>query len=373
MARKRNFGLDLVRAIAILLVIISHSSLLLLPDSEPLIKTVLKLGGALGVDMFFVLSGFLIGGLLLDLLEKERFGIYDVGYFWIRRWLRTLPNYFFALILNCILGFFLFKSLPPDLGSFFYFFQNFSDSQSNFFLESWTLSIEEFSYIFLPTSIFLIYRFRKNTRQAFLWGSLLLIVIASYFRIKYHLSHTNLDYHYWTMNLRKVVIHRLDAISFGFLAVYFMRYHGQTIKSKMGLFFALGSILVVSMHLVIYYFNLTPDKAQAFYNLFYLQLIGSAFGLMIWYTTRITTNATIVVKITTYISQRSYAVYLLNYSIVLLSLQYFEHKEWLIVSKPIQLLLFLVFTFGLSELLYRFYEKPMTNLREHPIFKRRKK
>ncbi len=68
---KRNFGLDLLRAIAISLVLISHCTYLLFPENESLLITFVRTLGAIGVDLFFVLSGYLIGGILLKTEYKK--------------------------------------------------------------------------------------------------------------------------------------------------------------------------------------------------------------------------------------------------------------------------------------------------------------
>src|SRR5438128_1741237 len=54
--------------------------------------------GQYGVDLFFVLSGWLIGGIYWK--EQARFGDVDLLRFWSRRWLRTIPPYLVALMLS---------------------------------------------------------------------------------------------------------------------------------------------------------------------------------------------------------------------------------------------------------------------------------
>ena len=90
-ASGRIFGLDLMRAIAILIVMYMHS-MFVLPVSVQRIFN-LPLPAMDGVSVFFVLSGFLIGGILLRILEEQNFGPREIFQFWIRRWFRTLPNY----------------------------------------------------------------------------------------------------------------------------------------------------------------------------------------------------------------------------------------------------------------------------------------
>ena len=91
MIATRHFGLDVIRALAISLVLISHINGITshLPVQLPNIFNHINLPD--GVDLFFVLSGFLIGRILLK-TDWESFS--SIKNFWKRRFLRTLPNYF---------------------------------------------------------------------------------------------------------------------------------------------------------------------------------------------------------------------------------------------------------------------------------------
>ena len=95
---KRNFGLDLCRAIAIIMVIISHIRGYF---SRYFYVDFLGINGFFAVELFFVLSGFLIGKIIIkDLVVSEN---KDLKKFYLRRWFRTLPallcysNYFIHL------------------------------------------------------------------------------------------------------------------------------------------------------------------------------------------------------------------------------------------------------------------------------------
>ncbi len=93
-ATSRNVGLDLLRAIAISLVIFTHGLSFLKPYSSPLFTAVFASGwpGVLGVELFFCLSGFLIGTLLIG-IERRGSSNREIGIFLLRRWMRTLPLY----------------------------------------------------------------------------------------------------------------------------------------------------------------------------------------------------------------------------------------------------------------------------------------
>src|SRR5436309_15907366 len=88
--RERQPGLDLLRALAIIVVVIYHAALFgfKLPGRVDRF-------GWIGVDLFFVLSGYLIGGQLLAPLSREK--PIRLGSFFARRVLRIMPAYFFIL------------------------------------------------------------------------------------------------------------------------------------------------------------------------------------------------------------------------------------------------------------------------------------
>ena len=111
---------------------------------------------ALGVPMFFLISGFLITYLLL--VEKQQEGNIHVGKFIVRRSLRIWPLYYLAIVL----GILLVKSAArpmPDVWSNVFFWNNFNTihtQQWQFpFAHFWSLSIEEHFYLVWPLLLFL--------------------------------------------------------------------------------------------------------------------------------------------------------------------------------------------------------------------------
>ena len=80
----RVFGLDFVRFVAVSLVLAAHAGDVFDPVWQA--PRLLETFGVCGVELFFVLSGFLIGGIIIDTLERD--GRW-VGNFWLRRWMRT--------------------------------------------------------------------------------------------------------------------------------------------------------------------------------------------------------------------------------------------------------------------------------------------
>ena len=149
----RNFGLDVIRATAILLVVLSHCTYIL-PEFNPTLTDGIRLLGATGVDIFFVLSGYLIGDILIRKLNSDKRNFNELLRFWKRRWFRTLPNYFVVLLLNIILVLLLDKTIVENIWLYIPFFQNLTTPHPDFFTEAWSLSIEEYAYLILPLIIY---------------------------------------------------------------------------------------------------------------------------------------------------------------------------------------------------------------------------
>lgn len=152
LANERVFGLDVVRASAMLLVLLSHAANVFCFWCGIRLPMIALHGGSAGVELFFVLSGYLIGGILLRCA-----GCRPSGRVWrnfmVRRALRTLPAYFTVLlVLACVtqaLGW------PPGGGNFVWhvlrygsFTQNLlTPSPESWFAVSWSLSVEEWFYL----------------------------------------------------------------------------------------------------------------------------------------------------------------------------------------------------------------------------------
>jgi peptidoglycan/LPS O-acetylase OafA/YrhL len=90
--KHRIYGLDTLRAAAIILVLMYHY--LVFVDHEPIFGIFSDVGW-IGVDLFFVLSGYLIGHQIFSSLVSR--GTFSLKNFYCRRLLRTLPNYLFIL------------------------------------------------------------------------------------------------------------------------------------------------------------------------------------------------------------------------------------------------------------------------------------
>jgi peptidoglycan/LPS O-acetylase OafA/YrhL len=150
-ARPRIAALDTLRAGAILWVIALHlaGTGYLVGITNPAITKLFSRGDA-GVDLFFVLSGYLIGSIVLA--EVYRTEGLNLRRFWYRRWMRTLPAYYITLALIGIGDFFYISPIPwCRPWSYVVFLQTLLlDFGQMRFGWSWSLCVEELFYLCLP-------------------------------------------------------------------------------------------------------------------------------------------------------------------------------------------------------------------------------
>jgi peptidoglycan/LPS O-acetylase OafA/YrhL len=165
MHSQRNFGLDLARALAIAMVFLSHG------------VTALDTLGV-GVDLFFLLSGFLIGRIYLRAQADAHHipGTFTLWSFWSARWFRTLPPYLAALALFALAEP-RFHNNPIHL-YYLLFLQNYLGVSG--FGPSWSLCVEEHFYLALPLVGFIL--LRTAGRRNLVWLLPLLALVPQFLR-----------------------------------------------------------------------------------------------------------------------------------------------------------------------------------------------
>lgn len=168
----RLAGLDTLRAFAIALVLMSHYNGFVAQGS--IFGFIGEVGWA-GVDLFFVLSGYLIGNQLLA--PAARGESLALKTFFARRLLRTLPNYYVVLAVYLLLphspiwG----KTMAP-VWRYLTFTQNFGLRYGETFTHSWSLCIEEQFYLVLPLAVMALVGIRRSPRL--LWCALIAAIGA---------------------------------------------------------------------------------------------------------------------------------------------------------------------------------------------------
>lgn len=193
-------SLDGLRAMAVLLVVIAHGSSTLLPKADRITT------GHLGVEVFFVLSGYLITSLLLR--EYENRGRISLKDFYIRRALRIWPLYYAVLVLLLVVLIHVnskafggawvstnsprYELLGDEWWSYLFFLQNYVSDPKHVPLSLavyWSLAIEEQFYLFWPLILIGLTRFKwRWTVPTFLIAAITVSFILRALTIQGHLS-----------------------------------------------------------------------------------------------------------------------------------------------------------------------------------------
>ena len=226
-------GLDGLRGISILIVLLSHVKSKSIPEIG--VPSILNIffDGNLGVHVFFVLSGFLISYLLL--IEKNSESLISIKYFYLRRILRILPAFLF---LNLTYAFLqkagvIQLSTESWISSLLFLKWMFGgDWITGHF---WSLSIEENFYLFFP----FIFKYNSINRLKFILFSIILFSFV--FRIAGYFSPFNCSL--FTNSLS--IFYHFDSIAIGAIgAIYFEDFKRLFLKYKLDNYFPIYIFII---------------------------------------------------------------------------------------------------------------------------------
>lgn len=336
---KYRTEIDGLRAIAVLAVIIYHAFPSLLP------------GGFVGVDIFFVISGFLITGIIIKELQGGEFSIVR---FYERRARRILPALFFVVVV--VSPFAYLWLLPSDFDSFLKsiiavltFTSNFLfASESGYFapnvelkplLHTWTLAVEEQYYIFFPLLLSALWRFGKK-------ASVIIILIISAISIAlaqvgsvtsptntFYLLHTRA----WELLIGSVC------------AFYYTGGKLAIIENKKAVLSLTGLLMIMAS---IFFLNKGYPYPSA-YTL--IPTIGSAL-ILLFATSKNTVGKLLSIKPVAMLGLISYSAYLWHQPIFALA----RNRD---ISEPktITMVSLIILTLALSYFTWKYIETPFRN------------
>lgn len=339
--------IDGLRALAVLAVIFYHGLL-------PLNNFTILSGGFLGVDIFFVISGYLITSIIL--LEIKNKGHFSFLYFYERRARRILPALFIILIISLPFGYIFLlpenliefsKSILYTLGfgsNYFFYFSGLVYGDENGlmkpFLHTWSLAVEEQYYLIFPIILFF---FIKYLKKNILYILFIFFLISLFFSNYYSSKNESLNFYLlfsrgWELlagsilakmeiinkkrNSNKFLNHTMPIIGFIFLAYSLFFYNDQM---KLPSIYSL--LLIIGVCLIIWFSN---NK----------DFIGKILSS----------------KLFVGIGLISYSLYLWHYPIFV-----FGRIAGYSPSIPINFLIFLLISFSLSIITFYSIEKPFRN------------
>jgi peptidoglycan/LPS O-acetylase OafA/YrhL len=205
MTERRLASLDMLRGLAALSVTIPHF-FIFKDANSPIAETV----SILGVEVFFVLSGYVLAPQIM-LFVVERPDNRNLGIFWVRRWMRTIPPYLIALLLISAAA---HQLGGADFFRYLIYVQNFAhqSNANDYFSVAWSLSVEEWFYLLFPP--FLIFAVLVARRRSVLGAA---ISAAAFVALITLLREAFGNYADWGPDVRRIVMFRMDAIAWGFL------------------------------------------------------------------------------------------------------------------------------------------------------------
>lgn len=372
---RRNFGLDIYRSIAILMVLACHSFGFFYNgwfNATPLIWAL-----GLGVEVFFALSGFLIGGILIrDIVEQPQpvSAPRRLFAFYIRRWLRTLPLYYLLVIVSLYYTqwpHFSLTSVSIDhttLIANLLFIQNFRQKWLAFQPVTWSLTIEEWFYLLVALgmlAISLVKQRRLRAQLVLLFG--LAVILAS---LSYRISDFLVNHNNWDIGMRQQIFMHMDALMFGVLAAWLSHYYPDLYArlAHSRRFGALAAAMVIFIgYRYVYSPLLDPtinDSLLAPTLCISALGVGFAALVMVFQAQFTVTSATPtwVVGVFRHLSTRSYGYYLIHWPIFVL-LQRALTPGSLAQHVAINIVA-LALTFPIANVVHVYYERPFMRLRD---------
>ena len=253
---------------------------------------------------------------------------------------------------------------PSTIKSFFVFLQNFKTPHPHFFSEAWSLSVEEWFYLLIPLLLFIFSGLlRIRLKQTILAIAILIILFSAVIRY-YRFIHVDAySTAIWDSLFRKQVITRLDSIMFGVIGAYVAFYY-KLFFVKYKIHFFITGLVILIIEKIPVPFNLMDVKLYMCVFSLMKTSIGTLFLLP--FLAEVKHGKGFLYKTITYVSLTSYSMYLINYSLI---------REGIIKKLPgygsqttgmmvLENLLYYGLVIILSILIYKYFEKPIMDLRE---------
>ena len=336
--------IDTLRAIAVLAVIIYHAKIYLFGN-------LIFSGGYLGVDIFFIISGYLITSIIFkELLEK---GVFSFKNFYIKRIRRIMPALLFVMLVSIpfswiylypteLIGF--SKSILYSLGFGSNFYFHFSGLEYGSpegllkpFLHTWSLSVEEQYYILFPIGLVLVFKFYRKYLFYFLLICFVVSLLLADWGSKNYISATFYFLH-----------SRIWELILGSFLAYYEIKLGHRGQNKI-----LCHILPI-LGLVLIFYSFFSFDNKIFHPSFYTLIPAIGVSLILWFSSgnnfivQILSN-----KVFVKIGLISYSLYLWHYPIF----SFANHLE-IFFNNNLEKLLLILGTFILSIFTYYFIEQP---------------
>ncbi len=333
--------------------------------------------GHLGVDIFFVLSGFLIGNLLLKEIKKT--GGLNLKRFYFRRAYRILPAYFAVLFLLS----FLLKENLGNIWANFLYVNNFLPMDRQYMSWTWSLAIEEQFYLVVPWFLLLLFHLPRGRLVALLLLFLLSFIIT-YLVVLHHELQAPIAVHpaFGNVSLLRYAdaVHdkpytRYGGLLLGVIAAYLVQFCDalRFLQNRPRLSLTLWVLALF----IVAGFHLRPWHEEFFFRYFrvilasYRNVYSMAVAYILLASLAPIRGGLIVTRFLSLrvwypIAQLSYSAFLLSPILFYIYMKYILNLERVPGSATLFLWLgsLVLLTFGAASLLYSVVERPMMESRK---------
>jgi peptidoglycan/LPS O-acetylase OafA/YrhL len=278
-AENKLYGLDHLRALAITLVFLFHYQSFF--KHSDWMESVASFGWV-GVDLFFVLSGYLIAAQLFSRVDSGK--SISVKEFYLKRFFRIIPAYLFVVLIYFSLPSLREKEALPPLWRFLTFTQNFGLNPKDFgtFSHAWSLCVEEQFYLLLPLTILVCLYFKVGKRSMYLIAALFIFgfvsrVISwnSFVQPGIASGTFRLPYYKWVYY---PTYNRLDGLLVGIGVAGLFQFYPQ-IKNRIG---AYGNrLLLIGLALLTGAYFLCQDQFSFAASVFGFPVVSIGFGCVV--------------------------------------------------------------------------------------------
>jgi peptidoglycan/LPS O-acetylase OafA/YrhL/lysophospholipase L1-like esterase len=347
---KRSASLDFLRGAAAFAVAIPHY----LTANAPF-QPFAEAFAVAGVEIFFVLSGFVLAPQIVDWVVDKPWR--NLGVFLIRRWMRTIPPYVVALVAIALLT---GNLMTADFVRYFFYVENLVSSANHidFYPVAWSLAVEEWFYLLFAPALFLVARLLgRGDRRLEVIFAILVIVVVGALRL-------SVSPHDWDLNVRRVTLFRIDSIVWGFLLYLALKRRSPiALEAASGRWRLAGllTLLAVAIPLELGVAILALDGNSWAQRAF--PYASAAFGMIavgaVWMSEGLFRNR-IVRAVSFYLGRISYSAYLFHLILIMA-------LKPLLASAPLalQLAVYALAILALSTLFFAGFERPILAARPY--------
>ena len=339
------YSLDGLRAIAVAIVLLAHAG-------SPYPRS-----GGIGVEIFFVLSGFLITGILSR--EFVNTGKINRKRFYMRRLLRLTPCLVACIALYAILYFILYREFRFDVVAIcLTYVANYAraifDYDLNGMGHCWSLAIEEQFYLFWPFVILFLEKTKKNVRHK--------AVVLTIFAIALYIYRLIASQYYSPARIYYALDTHMDGLVMGSALYYYTTMiTGYDRKDQLlkCVSYILLPLSVIGLLILMASYT-WKDIEMAQFGYFMASLASCVIITDLAFSPYSLIKRFLEYSVLTYIGKISYGLYLYH-----LPIYYFVRREYVYLDKPVKLVVMVSMSFIIAIFSYHFYERKFLKFKKN--------